>query len=452
MGVALIGRRALLLAGAGAAATSLIARDGVALGRVPISGKMSMLLPHDTSRIDPHDLTDPMAALVGPALFDTLYALDAHGAPYAALAEGMPVREGRVTRVLLREGLRSSRGHAIDARDVTISLERSRRMGAVAVLAEVPVPTLDKANPRAVSFRDVDPAVLVQALCSPVTALVSRHFTPGSPDGTGAFKADPSADRLVLTRNRYAARGASFLDEVMIRRAADLIDPIRAFEAQSVDVGWLGSYVHQPRPGAVAFDLGSVAWVVLRSGNEAGEWGAPGVAQRLSDAIPPPRLAHLALGKLPNPSGDPAWGGPVCDLVVSSASAHLVEVARTLASILSSPGHEVTAAPMAPADLSQRRKSGAYSLMLDVIRPVGPPGIATLIALATADQGAGARSVARRPPRLSSFAPRILARTMRLGIVGELRIAGAAIGALRLAASRDGNGWDLGGTWRIPSA
>jgi len=451
VGAALIGRRSLLIAGASAAAASLIARDALPMGRVPLGGKLSMQLPHDTSRVDPHDLTDPMAALVGPALFDTLFALDAHGTPYAALAEGMPVRDGRVTRVMLREGLRSSRGHPIEARDLTISLERARRMGAVAVLAEVPVPTLDKGAPRAALFRDVDPAVLVQALCSPVTALVSRHFAPGSPDGTGAFKADPSADRLLLTRNRYASRGASFLEEVSIRRAADLIDPIRAFEAQSIDVGWLGSYVHQPRPGAVAFDLGSVAWVVLRTGNEAGEWGAPGVAQRLCDAIPPSRLAHLALGRLPTPSGTPSWGGPVCDLIVSSASAHLVEIARTLASILSLPGHEITAVPTAPGDLLQRRKSGGYALMLDLVRPVGPAGVATLIALATADQGAGARSIARHPPRLTSFAPRVLARTMRLGVVGELRVAGAAIGALRLAAARDGNGWDLGASWRVPA-
>lgn len=451
MGAALIGRRSLLVAGAGAAAASLLAGESHALGRVPVGGKLSLQLPHDTSRVDPHDLTDPMAALVGHAMFDTVFALDPHGTPFAALADGMPVRDGRVTRVVLREGLRSSRGHAVDARDLTISLERARKMGAVAVLADVPAASVDKKEPRAALFHDVDPAVLVQALCSPVTALVSRHFSPGSPDGTGAFKADPGADRLVLARNRNASRGASFLEEIVIRRAADLIDPIRAFEAQSVDVGWLGSYVHQPRPGAVPFDLGAVAWVVLRTGNEAGEWGAPGAAQRLCDAIPPSRLAHLALGRLPDPSGTPSWGGPACDLIVSAASAHLVEIARTLASILSTSGHEITAAPTAPADLLQRRRTGAYSMMLDLVRPVGPPGIATLIALATADQGAGAKSVARHPPRLASFAPRILARTMKLGVLGELRVAGAAIGALRLAAARDGNGWDLGASWRAPA-
>ena len=90
-------------------------------------------------------------------------------------------------------------------------------------------------------------------------------------------------------------------------------------------------------------------------------------------------------------------------------------------------------------------------MMLDVVRPVGPPGVATLLALATADQGAGAKAIARRPPRLGSYAPRVLARTMRLGVVGELRVTGAAIGSLRLAAARDGSGWDLGASWKPAS-
>ena len=31
-----------------------------------------------------------------------------------------------------------------------------------------------------------------------------RHHAPGAPDGTGAFRADPGADRLTLVRNRFA--------------------------------------------------------------------------------------------------------------------------------------------------------------------------------------------------------------------------------------------------------
>jgi peptide/nickel transport system substrate-binding protein len=252
-----------------------------------------------------------------------------------------------------------------------------------------------------------------------------------------------------LVRNRFAARGPACLEEIVLHHATDLLDSVRAYEAQSSDVAWLGSYLHQPRPGSVAFDLGAVAWVVLRGGNEAGEWGATGVAQRLCDAIPPARLAHLSLGRIPPPAGTPAWGGAPCDLLVSRASPHLAEIARTIASILSSPGHELTTLELAPSDLGQKRKTGAYSLMLDVVRPVGPPGVATLIALATADQGAGARAIAKHPPRLNSYGPRALARTLRLGVVGELRVSGTMIHQLRLAQTRDGNGWELGASYRV---
>ncbi|MBI5535769.1 MAG: hypothetical protein HY898_23760 [Deltaproteobacteria bacterium] len=444
----MISRRHLLQAAAVAALASAAPR-GWSMGRLPIGGRMSLRIPHDTSRLEPQDLFDPMAAIVATGVFDTIYSLDSQGNPFPSLADGLPKREGRQTRVMIREGLKSSRGFPVDARDVVQSIERARRIGAVAVLGDLQAPVVDKADPRCVIFKDIDPSVLVHTLASPVLALVTRHHAPGAPDGTGAFRAEPGPDRLTLVRNRFAARGPAFLEEIVLHRATDLLDSVRAYEAQSADIAWLGSYIHQPRPGSVAFELGSAAWIVLRGGNEAGEWGAPGVAQRLCDGIPPSRLAHLSLGRIPAPTGTPTWGGAPCELLVSRASPHLGEIARTLASILSSPGHEVTASEVAPNDLGQRRKTGAYALMLDVVRPVGPPGIATLLALATADQGAGAKSIARHPPRLSSYAPRALARTLRLGVVGELRISGTMIHQLRLAQARDGNGWDPGSSYRV---
>jgi peptide/nickel transport system substrate-binding protein len=449
MGAALIGRRNLLQAGLCLGAWAACPR-ALAMGRLPVGGRVTLRIPHETSRLDPHDLFDPVAAIVAHAVFDTVYSLDGAGNVYPSLAEGMPRRDGKLTRVTLREGLRSARGRPLDARDLAQSVERARRLGAVAVLADIPAGTVDKADARTAVFKDTDPTALAHALTSPVLVLVSRAHSPAAPDGTGAFRAEPSAGRLTLVRNRLAARGPSCLEEIVLQSAPDLLDPVRAFESLAADVAWLGSYIHQPRPGSVAFDLGAVAWVVLRTGNEAVEWGAPGVAQGLCDAIPPGRLAHLALGRAPQPTGSPSWGGPACDLVASSASAHLMEIARSVASILSSPGHDVTATGASPAELAVKRRTGAFSLMLDVVRPVGPAGIATLLALATADQGAGAKSVARHPPKLGSYAPRVLARTLRLGVVGELRVSGTTIPQVRLAGARDGNGWDLGASWRTP--
>lgn len=450
MAAALIGRRQLLMAGAAAACgAGLVTTPLAAMGRIPVGGKVAASIPYDTSRLDPYDLFDPMSALVGSSVFDPVYALDANGNLYAALADGMPQHEGRITRVRMREGLQSARGIPIDARDLVRSVERARRAGAVALLADIPVGSVDKSDNRAAVFRDTDPAVLAQTLASPLVALTSRISTPISPDGTGAFRAEPSPSRLVLTRNRCAARGPAYLDDIVLLRAADLAEPLRAFEAQTVDIGWLGTGYHQPRPNAVAFDLGAIAWAVLRTGRDAKEWGEPGVAQRLLDAIDPSRLAHLALRNLPAPTGSPAWGGAPCELLAPSSSPHLAEIGRTLASILSAPSHEVTLSLLPSNDIAQRRKSGAYALLLDLVRPVGPAGVATLVALATADQGAQARSIVRHPPRLSSFAPRALARTLRLGVIGEIRVAGATIPALKMAAARDGYGWDLGSSHRL---
>ena len=57
----------------------------------------------------------------------------------------------------------------------------------------------------------------------------------------------------------------------------------------------------------------------------------------------------------------------------------------------------------------------------------------------------------RSPPRLSTFSPRALTRTLRLGVLGELRVVGAHAPDVRLAKSTAGEGWDLGATYRAPA-
>ncbi len=444
---ALIGRRAWLISSA--AALAAWATPARAMGRIPIGNSLTMRLPHDTSRLDPHDLHDATAAIIGASVFDTVYATDAGGNSYATLADGMPAQDGAHTRVRLRDGLRSSRGKPMDARDLVASIDRARTMGASAILDYLPRPLIERKDFHTAVFRNVHSTTVARALCSPLAALVSRSSSPTRPDGTGAFQAEPSRDRLVLTRNKFAARGPAFLDQIVIMGASDMAQPLRDFESHSLDIGWLGSGLHQARSEAIAFDFGPCAWVVLRTGNDALTWNAPGVAQSLIDAIPPERLAHLALGTAPAPRGPSTWGGPPCELYVDLASAHLVEAARALASILSSPGHEVSASPIARDDLARRRASRAFALMIDVVRPVGPPGIATLISLATADSIPHAKALMAHPPKLATFSPRVLTRTLRLGLLGELRIAGACGPGIMIGLSADGAGWNLASAYRL---
>jgi peptide/nickel transport system substrate-binding protein len=398
--------------------------------------------------MDPHDLFDPAAALFGHAAFDQLFSLDASGEPYPTLATDLPAIEGAKTIVRLREGLMTAKGRRLDARDVLFSLQRARRGAASAWWGDLPAPGPIPKDPLALEFATTDGARLARTLSSPLFALVPRSFDPASPDGTGAMSAQTGASRLVLRRNPNAARGASLLDEVVVDQAADLSASLRSFEGNLTDVGWLGSGLHAPRPGAQPFDMGSVAWIVLQTGTEAGSWGAPGIAQRLLDGLPPEQLQRFGLGQLPPPTGSAEWGGRPCELLLQEGGAYLEELARTLSSLLSRSGHEVAVKALPASELARRRAAGSYSLLLGIVRPFAAPGLATQIALAAAADPPSALELMRRPPRLTSFAPRTLTRTLKLGVLGELRVMGAHAPDLTLAKNPGSDGWDLGATYR----
>jgi len=445
----MISRRRLLAGIAAFAGASAIGREASALGRTPLGGRIAMHVPWPTVGIDPHDLRDPTAALFAAAIADPIFAVDPGSPPYPTLAAAMPSREGADTIVRLREGLRTARGVALDARDLVASIERARTRGGAAVLAQVPRPVVHKKDPLAVVFGPIDPPFLARALASPLCALLPRRFDPGAPDGTGAFRADISATGITLTRNLLAARGASFLDEIVIAPAGDLKTSLRSFEAETDDLGWLGLGLHDGRAGAVRMDLGRAAWIVLGTGPEAGSFGLPGAAQRLVDALPPERLAHLGIGTLPAASGDPAWGGPPADLLVDDASPHLIEVAHAVAPILSRPGHEVTAVPIARAEIARRRARGKATLAIEIVRAVGPTPLHTLLSLATAEDVIRGRDLARSPPKgLTTGSARQLTSNLRIGVLGELRIAGGVIPDIVFARAPGGEGWDLGASFR----
>jgi peptide/nickel transport system substrate-binding protein len=433
------------------AAPSLGASEALAMGRTPLGGKLSFHVPWPTTSLDPHDLRDPLAAIFASAIVDPLFGLDASGAPYPALAASMPTREAGKTVVRLREGLHTARGAPLDARDMIFSIERARARGASAILWGVPRPTTRRGDPYAIELGPVDPHILARVLASPMIGLVPRRFTPAAPDGTGAFRAATSSGRLLLTRNVAAARGASFLDAIEVRPAPDLKASLRAFEAERDDLGWLGLGLHDARRGASRFDLGGAAWVVLHVGPDSGAYAVPGLAQRLVDAIRPERLAHLGLGPLPAAHGDPAWPGPPADLYVDESSPHLLEVARAVVPVLSSPGHEITLTPV-PRDTVKRRLRGKAALAIDVVRPVGHSSRHALVALATSEDPMRGRDVARTHPFVAPHTPvRSLTRLLRVGVIGDIRIAGGQMPEVVLARRPLGDGWDLGASFQRPS-
>jgi peptide/nickel transport system substrate-binding protein len=439
-----LSRRALLAAGA-ACATGLVLGPAGARGRLPTGGKISLHLPWPLAQIDPHAIDDVTAAILGDALFETLFTVDESGAVTPCLAETDPEPDGPNLRVTLRTGLRAASGRTIEAKDALASIARARVSGARAWLAEIPIPRLDGAH--TLLFAGKDAGKLVRALASPLVAIVPTAFSPDRPDGTGPFRAQRQGDALVLHRNPFAASGPSFVDDVTVHAAADLAASLSAFESGADDIGWLGSGLHEPRPGSRPFDAGMVAWALLRTGRDAAGWDAPGVAQRVADGIAPGRLSYLAIGAPWRQQADDGWGGPPCELIVRDDAVWLLELARAVAASLSRPSHEVVARPVPAAEVSQRRASRAYALALDVVRPLAPTPIGALISLSTADNPTAAADVVRFPPRGLDPQPRALTRTLRVGIVGEVRVQGGRAPLLNLAAAPDA-GIDFGACTR----
>jgi peptide/nickel transport system substrate-binding protein len=420
-------------------------RDARAHGRLPVGGRISMRVPWPILAMDPHRLEDMAAGIFGDALFDTLYARDETGAFVASLAEADPEPEGASLRVRLRSGIRTARGSAFEARDAANAVARCRTLGGRAWLADVPAPKVDG---RSLVFAMRDAARLVRALASPVVAMVPSGFSADAPDGTGPMKFVTRGDAVVLARNPLAARGPSYLDEVVLRAAPDLSASLRAFESGTDDLGWLGSGLHEPRAGSRPFDFGAAGWAVLFTGREATTWDAPGVAQRICDGIPPSRLSYLALGPAWTTEPEQGWGGPPTSLYVRDDAPWLVELAKAIAATISRPSHEVTAKPVPAAEIAQRRNTRNHTLALDVVRPVAPGSFAAMVALATADNALRAGELVQHPPKLGEIPPRTMTRTMHCGVVGEIRVQGGRAPDVQLATSPMISSFDLGSSTR----
>jgi peptide/nickel transport system substrate-binding protein len=442
--------RRRFLGGVAAGLATLASPLGFARGRMPYGAALTFHVPWPVSSLDPHRIDDALAAFFGDALFDTLYARDDAGALVPALAASDPQPEGAGLRVSLRPGVRFASGSPLDARAATASLARARAHDAAAWLADVPAPR-PTADGLGLVFAMRDARVLVRALASPLVAIVAPRFAPEKPEGTGPFRAEAVQGALRLVRNGFAASGPSFLDAIDARHAPDLETSLRAFESGADDLGWLGSFLHEPRAGALAFDAGAVAWAILRTGRLAGPLDAPGTAQALADGVPHAALAPLVVGPSWAPaassSGPTTWTGPPSDLLVRDDAPWLLEVARALAVPLSTPAHEITVRPVPAAELASRRAGRAFTLMIDVARPAGPDALGAVLGIATADDPSTALDLARHPPR-GDLSPRRATRSMRVGVVAEIRLQGGRAPDVVLPASPWGRGVDWGNSLR----
>lgn len=430
-----LGRRGFL-------AGALVASVARAKGRTPVGGRITMHVPWPIGAIDPHRFDDPMAALFGEAVFDGLFAGD--GTP--ALADGEPELEGgSVVKVKMRLNLKTAREKPIGTKDAVWSIARARSMSARGLLSDIPVPREDG---RTLYFTMKDPARLKAALSSPLVAILPTGFDPFTGDGTGAFRYTAAGSTMTLVRNRFAARGPAFLDEVVVRAAADMSTSLLRFEAGSDDIGWLERGLHEPRAGSKSFDYGAAGWAVLSTGRDAGSWDAPGTAQRIADGIPYGRLASLHPGNAWPPDSPQAWGGPPTALLVRDDAPWLVAMANAVAATITNPGHEVTVRPVPASEIGAKRSSRLFGLMLDLVRNPGGGALGASVLLATANDPSKAGELMTHPPKLGDVPARTLTRTLRLGVVGEIKIAGGRMPDLVLPQSPTGVGFDLGATYR----
>src|SRR5690606_24644641 len=184
-------------------------------------------------------------------------------------------------------------------------------------------------------------------------------------------------------------------------------------------------------------EAGALGWIVLHSGALARDWGRPGVVQRLMDGLPAERLRHLGLRGLPPSSPSGGWGGPEGELLVDRASPQLIEISSLVASLLSRPGHQLRLGLRSRHELRRARQTGQFLLMLDFVRRFGSGARAVTAAVYTA----AGPALARHPPRSAGDA-RTMARTLSLGIVGELHAYGAHVSELV-----DFGSWNLSDCW-----
>jgi hypothetical protein len=310
-------------------------------------------------------------------------------------------------------------------------------------------PKSDEKDPFLVRFGAIGPDKLALLLASPLTAVVPVGYSPGTPDGTGAFAAALRGSTVELTRNANAARGPSFLERITVGSAADLQDSLRAFEAGEDDVGWLGQGFHKNRPGTKKFDFGDVGWVVLATGNRAGAFAAPGMAQQLANDVPVERL-FVGLRARRGVGSGAAWTGGPAALLVDQTSGHLRAVADAVAAKLSQPGNEVVSRPVSRAALRAARQSGDYVLAVDFVRHPESGPHAPLLALSTADRVELGREVVLKPPRTAERSPVEVTSTLRLGVLGGLSVHGGLVPSITLAASTTSRGIDWGGSFRTP--
>ncbi len=409
-----ISRRTALLGALAGASPLFRPSYANALARPSYGGRLQLSMPVGITRIDPHDPHDLLAALIGPSLFEPLFAQTQRGVVYPTLAAALPQSRPPWITIELRPGLRSARGRPLDASAIAGSLERASR-------TYQPLTQLNRLRARGKTRLEcrthLSPEQIARLLSAPETALVPPSFNPEAPDTTGALF--PSGGTISqLARNPWAPRGGSYVDEVRCQKR-NLHDCLRDFETGRSHIGFLGAGLHEFRKGGTRFSLESLGWLVLLPGTDLKSFAAPGVLTEQLSRLPPQGFRSLGVAPLlQNRAG--TWPGPPLQILVDRDQPWLAAIAAEIARVWSARQRQITVSPRGRDELARKQASGNFDAILTFVAA----GRTTEQKLHELDGTLAPRS-ALRHSLLGT------ARRLHLGVLGSLEPHGVVAAGVR---------------------
>lgn len=373
--------------------------------------------------VDPARQAQPSGAAVAAALFDTLYALDAQGAPVPVLAESRPTPSDAqggppgTLVVTLRSALRLHEGQRLLAADVVASLRRAAAapraawlLGAVATTANGAL-DLRATGALTLELRPARPGLDVARVLAarPLAIVVGDPHRRAVGTGPFSLRGTPGgATRdTVLWQHDPAALGAAYLERITLSPPRARDDEIRAFELAQTDASWFATTLydagraHDDAAATRASAEAPAACPVLFVTSDTGALRDAGLRGYVAASIDRHRLeraglsADATLAGLPlaaPPSARPPSARPTLRLAVPSGDPLLARVAEALAAMLDERGVGVMLVGAPPLDAPA---PGTWDARLvGVVPPL--PGAAALVgaALAAAGRSDAARALA----------------------------------------------------------
>lgn len=408
-------------AGSAIALAGALALSSVGLparGALPplYGGELRLPATAPIASLDPAEASTPFEAAVAAAVSDGLYGFDRDGHVRPVLAAAMPVIDGTVATITLRQGLVRHAGTPLRAVSVEHSLRRAAAHPQAAWLlaafardgAEPDIRIVDEDSVEiSLARAGVDVA---RVLAAAPLALATGRDPRRRPLGSGPFSARLAASGEVRLRAfRFAAEGAPYLDGIRVLPPRRREDALRAFELGHVDGSWHGESLYGGRPvrPVSSSSAPSVAPVLLVPNRSRGAlrrralWEA--VASRvdrrrlervglrpsasLVPGLPPPRI-----GTAPRPATRQTLLLPVRD-----GDAFEEALAEALAGVLDEANVTLRVEALPPSRYGAVVASGRWDLRLaTVVPPLPGPTPVVGAALATTGQLDLARSLAVR--------------------------------------------------------